>query len=186
MKTYKAIFFDKDGTLIPNIPYNVEVDKISLYNDACDGLKALYAANYRIFIISNQSGLAKGLFKETEIINVERRMKEILVGNGVKLSGFYYCPHHPNGIISEYSIKCNCRKPEPGMLLRAAKEHHVDLSASWMIGDILDDIEAGNRAGCQSILINNGNETLWKSGENRRPRFVVDTINQAANFILKS
>lgn len=184
MKVQKAIFFDKDGTLIPNIPYNVNPDKISLYKDACIGLQALYNANYQIFIISNQSGIAKGLFKAPALKTVEKRLEELLFSQGVKMSGFYFCPHDPRGIVSEYSKICTCRKPQPGMLLKAAKEHKIDLSSSWMIGDILNDVEAGNRAGCKSILINNGHETLWQGGEDRNPNFIANSINQAAQLIL--
>lgn len=182
----KAIFFDKDGTLIPNIPYNVNPEAISIYPDAYKGLKALFNANYKIFIISNQSGIAKGLFKESALKDVEQKMEALLLSQGVIMQGFYFCPHDPRGIIPAYAKSCTCRKPEPGMLLKAALEHDIDLSSSWMIGDILNDIEAGNRAGCRSILVNKGLETLWQSGEYRDPHYLTTSINQAAQFILKT
>jgi D,D-heptose 1,7-bisphosphate phosphatase len=182
----KAVFFDKDGTLIPNIPYNINPEMIFLYSDACLGLKALFNASFQIFIVSNQSGIAKGFFSEIALKDVEKKMEELLFAQGVKMQGFYFCPHDPKGIVSKYSKSCNCRKPEPGMLLQAAKEHKIDLSSSWMIGDILSDIEAGNRAGCKSILINNGNETLWQEGIDSKPDFIANSINHAAHFILSN
>ena len=86
----------------------------------------------------------------------------------------YYCPHYPDGKIQKYKIECDCRKPKPGLILQAAREHDIDLSNSWMIGDILNDVEAGNRAGCKTILLDNGNETEWIWNEIRTPAFIVN------------
>jgi D-glycero-D-manno-heptose 1,7-bisphosphate phosphatase len=181
-----AIFLDKDGTLIPDIPYNVDPDLITIVPDAIEGLKQLSAEGYLLIIISNQAGVARGYFTEDKLPAVERRIKDLLEKQGIKLSGFYYCPHHPEGSISEYTKDCDCRKPQSGMLLRAAREHHIDLSSSWMIGDILNDVEAGNRAGCKTVLINNGNETEWIAGPLRSPTFISNCINQAAEDILST
>src|SRR5690606_21518630 len=93
---------------------------------------------------------------------VGRRLRELFADCGATLSGFYWCPHAP-------APGCGCRKPAPGLLLRAASEQHVDPQRSWMIGDILDDVEAGHRAGCRGVLVDNGNETEWRDGELRRP-----------------
>lgn len=179
----KAIFLDKDGTLIPDIPYNVDPQLISLQHDALEGLKRLQDEGYLFIIISNQSGVARGYFKEEALTGVEQRIKELLNSEGIVLSGFYYCSHHPDGTVEGYNIDCDCRKPQPGMLLQAAKEHEIDLGASWMIGDILNDVEAGNRAGCRTVLINNGNETEWLEGEHRIPTIVSASINEASSII---
>ena len=103
---------------------------------------------------------------------------------GIYLDAFYYCPHHPDGIVSGYDQECDCRKPEPGLLRKAADDMDIDLSRSWMIGDILNDVEAGNKAGCKSILINNGNETEWKPGSNRIPEYFAKDLADAAKFIV--
>jgi histidinol phosphatase-like enzyme len=108
----------------------------------------------------------------------------MLNNHGIMLSGFYYCSHHPQGKIEPYAIDCDCRKPKPGLLHKAAIELKIDLSASWMIGDILNDIEAGNSAGCRSILIDNGNETEWMMNEIRRPIAKVRNIDEAAEYII--
>jgi D-glycero-D-manno-heptose 1,7-bisphosphate phosphatase len=180
----KAIFLDKDGTLIPDIPYNVDPSKITLEHNILSGLKKLQAEGYKLIIVSNQSGVAKGYFTEKRMIHVSRRMKELFRMNDLKLDGFYYCPHHPEGLVQGYNIDCDCRKPKPGMLLRAAAYHKLDLKNSWMIGDILNDVEAGNRAGCKTILINNGNETEWVTGEYRTPILICKTINEASVKLL--
>jgi histidinol phosphatase-like enzyme len=104
----------------------------------------------------------------------------------VALDGFYYCPHHPRGALARYACECSCRKPQPGMLMRAAREHGIDLPASWMIGDILHDVEAGNRAGCRSLLIDNGNETEWQRGPGRTPTAIAADLFAAATLIAAS
>ena len=180
----KGIFLDKDGTLIPDIPYNIDPDMITLQPDSIEGLKLLYDEGYLLVIVSNQSGVARGYFTEEKLEAVEIKIKELLAVNDILLSGFYYCPHHPQGIVKSFNIDCDCRKPKPGMLLKAATEHNIDLPKSWMIGDILNDIEAGSRAGCKTVLIDNDNETEWVPGEYRIPTIVCKSINEAAENIL--
>lgn len=181
--TKKAIFLDKDGTLLRDIPYNTDVKKISLTTGACHALQAFAAEDYDLFIISNQSGIAKGYIKEEDLQQVEEKIRNIFQRLGIKLSGFYYCPHHPQGEIEKYALNCDCRKPLPGMLLKAAQDHDINLEQSWMIGDILDDVEAGNRAGCHTIMVNNGNETEWVRGEYRIPEYMVNNLPEAADKV---
>lgn len=179
----KAIFLDKDGTLIENIPYNVNPDLIQFCEGALEGLKILNQAGYQLFIITNQSGIARGYFLEDALKPVEGHLRKRLSEININLAGFYYCPHHPEGTISEFSIDCDCRKPQPGLLKKAAIEHHLNLSQSWLIGDILHDIEAGNLAGCRTILINNGNETEWQLSQTRLPHHLVNNLTEAARII---
>src|SRR5581483_11142184 len=105
---------------------------------------------------------------------------------GVPLAGFYYCPHHPQGQVNSYAVTCRCRKPAPGMLRRAAADLGIDLAESWMLGDILDDIEAGRRADCRTVLIDNGNETEWRRGRGRRPHYRAGDLAEAARLILNA
>jgi len=184
MYTNKAVFLDKDGTLVVDIPYNTDPDKIYLSGEMTWGLKQLREAGYKLILVSNQSGIAFGYFDFAALKRAQQRLVQLLAAKGIVLDGFYYCPHHPDGLITAYSISCDCRKPGAGMLIRAAGEHHLDLSSSWMIGDILNDIEAGNTAGCRTVLINNGNETEWKKGPGRTPQFITHNINEAATRIL--
>lgn len=179
----RAIFLDKDGTLVEDVPYNVNPALLELTWHAGQALQILQQLGYAIFVVSNQSGVAQGLFTEAELGNVRRRLGDLLAQYGVVLSGFYYCPHHPQGVIERYAIPCTCRKPMPGMLLHAASEHGVDLSASWMIGDILHDVEAGHRAGCRTVLIDNGNETEWELSPQRTPDVTAPDLHAAATMI---
>ncbi len=175
-----AIFLDKDGTLIEDVPYNVDPALIRLYPDVPEALRRFRAAGYRLIVISNQAGVARGYFEESALAGVRETLYRLLAAEGVPLDGFYYCPHHPDGVVAGYAVSCQCRKPGPGMILRAAREHGVDLAGSWMIGDILNDVEAGSRAGCRTVLVDKGNETEWVAGAGRTPDLVVGTVLEAA------
>jgi D-glycero-D-manno-heptose 1,7-bisphosphate phosphatase len=182
----KAVFLDKDGTLIPDIPYNINTALITLQDGAVTGLKKLAAAGYLLIVISNQAGVAYGYFQEADILKVKTRLENMLREEGVHLDGFYYCPHHPEAKIDAYRKACDCRKPAAGMLLQAAKDFNIELRDSWMIGDILNDVEAGHKAGCKSILINNGNETEWVMNEDRKPDFMAAGLSEAADYIIET
>jgi D-glycero-D-manno-heptose 1,7-bisphosphate phosphatase len=181
--TSKAVFLDKDGTLVEDVPYNVDPAKITLADGALKALKILHGEGYKLIVVSNQSGVARGIFKERELMTVEEHLKELLSKEGVPLSGFYYCPHHPDGRLRDYAVPCICRKPRPGMLFQAARDHQINLASSWIIGDILDDIEAGRRAECSTILLNNGNETEWTLTPYRRPHYTAPNLLEAAQII---
>lgn len=182
----KAVFLDKDGTLVENVPYNIDPDKIRLSLGAETGLQQLQREGYLLIVISNQPGIAKGLFQPDALRAVEKKLTGMLALSGIRLDGFYYCPHHPDGIVERFRIHCSCRKPEAGLLLQAAREHGIDMSSSWMIGDILNDIEAGRRAGCRTILIDNGNETEWILSRERLPHHLCENLHQAAGIIRHS
>ncbi len=179
----KAIFIDKDGTLIKDVPYNVNPELIFLNDNVVEALAILRSNGYMLILVSNQDGIARGYFDKYDLMNVSSRIIELLAEEGVYLDAYYYCPHHPDGSIPELSVPCNCRKPAPGMLLMAAREHDLDLSQSWMIGDILDDMEAGKRAGCKTIFYNNGNETVWEMNSFRKPDYVIADLIEAAEII---
>jgi histidinol-phosphate phosphatase family protein len=180
----QAVFLDKDGTLIEDVPYNVDPERIQLTSGAAEALRSLHKAGYPLIVISNQSGVAHGYFPEAALVTVEERLRHLLTEMGVPLAGFYYCPHHPDGSVPEYAIACNCRKPQPGLLHHAAQVHGVDLRHSWLIGDILNDVEAGRRAGCRTVLVDNGNETEWLLSPQRLPHHFVTDLAEAARIIL--
>ena len=177
----RAIFLDKDGTLVKDVPYNVDPDRIQLCKGAVAAVRSLVLIGYQIFVITNQSGVALGYFSESALLGVQQRLKDLLAEGGVTLAGFYYCPHHPGG--SPDAIRCGCRKPQPGLIFRAAADHTIDLSESWFIGDILNDVEAGRAAGCRTILIDNGNETEWELSRGRLPHHLVANLGEAARVI---
>jgi D-glycero-D-manno-heptose 1,7-bisphosphate phosphatase len=176
----KAIFLDKDGTLIRDEPYNVDPKLVVFESGVFDGLHLLQNAGFKLIIISNQPGVALGYFSEPELALLIRYFEEKFTENDLLLSGFYYCPHLPD----TGNSACSCRKPKPGLIHDAASDLSIDLSNSWMIGDILNDVEAGNKAGCRTILIDNGNETEWLSGINREPDFAAKDFLEATNYII--
>jgi histidinol-phosphate phosphatase family protein len=180
----RAVFLDKDGTLVDDVPYNVDPQKVRMSRGAAAGLPALHRAGYRLVVVSNQSGAARGYFPEAALEGVRRRLAELLAAHGLPLDGFFWCPHHPEGIVPALAVACACRKPAPGLLHRAAGELGLDLGASWLVGDILDDVEAGRRAGCRTVLLDNGHETQWQWGPARRPDRVAADLDEAARLIL--
>lgn len=180
-----AVLFDKDGTLLEDVPYNADPELMRFAPGACEALAMLAERGFRLFVISNQSGVALGRFPYEALAGMQARLRRMFEACGVTLAGAYWCPHHPNGVVARYSRPCACRKPAPGMLLRAAREQGIDLSASWFVGDILDDIEAGTRAGCRTVLIDNGNETQWLHGPERVPTLREPDLVRAALAIIR-
>ncbi|UBF26524.1 HAD family hydrolase [Kovacikia minuta CCNUW1] len=178
----RAIFLDKDGTLIEDVPYNVDPDQMRL-TVGVESLRQLHESGYLLIIISNQSGVARGYFPEAALEPVKQRSRELLAQFDIPLTDFYFCPHHPEGMVGKYAIDCHCRKPKPGLLLQAAHDYTIDLSQSWFIGDILNDVEAGRRAGCQTILLDNGNETEWIFSPDRIPHHVATDLSEAVDVI---
>jgi D-glycero-D-manno-heptose 1,7-bisphosphate phosphatase len=185
MVSRRAVFLDKDGTLIENVPYNVDPTLMRLAPGAEEGLKQLHRAGYLLFVVSNQSGVARGYFPESALQGVADRLRELLAAWGIPLAGFSWCPHHPEGTVEEYAVTCNCRKPAPGQILSIAEGDDIDLARSWMIGDILDDIQAGRAAGCRTILIDNGNESEWIMSPDREPEHRAPDLAAAARYIIE-
>lgn len=181
-----AVFLDKDGTLLADEPYNVDTDRMQFAPGAAAGLHRLGSLGLPLIVISNQSGVALGYFSQQALKPVCVRLAQMFESAGAQLAGFYYCPHHPAGKLAAYAIDCYCRKPAPGLLLRAARLQGIDLSASWFVGDILHDVEAGNRAGCRTVLLDVGNETEWQAGPFRQPDYRVADLAAAARLIASS
>jgi D-glycero-D-manno-heptose 1,7-bisphosphate phosphatase len=179
----RAVFLDKDGTLVENVPYNVERSRIRLAPGAIDALLLLSGLGYELFVVSNQPGVALGRFPAGALRAVQEHLDDLFLAHGFRLAGCYWCPHHPQGVVADYALDCTCRKPMPGLLHAAALDHLIDLEHSWMVGDILDDIEAGQRAGCRTVLLDVGNETVWKRGPYREPHFRAPDLLAAAALI---
>lgn len=175
-----AVFLDKDGTLLRDVPYNVDPARMVLAPGAAAALRRFARLRLPIVVVSNQPGVALGRFREAELDAVRARLEEICAEAGARLLAFLWCPHAPT---ADGAAACACRKPMPGLLLVAAQRFGIALSESWMIGDILDDVEAGARAGCRTILIDNGNETVWKPGVLRRPQAQVRDLAAAARCV---
>lgn len=183
MRLNKAVFLDKDGTLVRDIPYNVDIKKIKFYNDIAEGLMIFTKHDYKLVVVTNQPGPAFGCYTIGDIKSNRDFIKDYLKRRRINLAGYYYCPHHKKGVIKKYSSNCSCHKPNPGLIKKAGEKLKLDLSSSWMIGDILNDIEAGNKAGCRTVLVDKGNETEWEINSSRIPDAIVENFLQAALYI---
>ncbi len=182
--TNRALFLDRDGTLVLPRHYPTLPEQLVLYAGLGGPLTQLQSAGLRIIVITNQGGLAHGFFDEAALHQMHTHLATQLMQVGVHLDAIYHCPHHPAGRIPALAIECACRKPQPGLLLQAAADHTIDLARSWFVGDILHDVEAGNRAGCRTVLVNNGGETEWVAGPYRTPDYVASDIVEALKIIL--
>ena len=181
-----AVFLDKDGTVVVDVPYNVEPGPTRLTPRAIEALRLLAGAGYLLVIVSNQSGVARGYFDEAALAGVEAHLRALLIEGGVALDGFRCCPHHPEGSVPTFAVHCGCRKPAPGLLLDAARDLGIDPARSWMIGDKHDDVEAGHRAGCRSLLIAEvpDSDADGALEPDRVPDAVFDDLLDAARHIL--
>jgi D-glycero-D-manno-heptose 1,7-bisphosphate phosphatase len=149
----RVLFVDKDGTLIEDLPYNVDPARVRFAAGAREAVRRLGAASVELAIVTNQSGVARGYFGLDDLERLRGHLAAEVATLGGRLAGLYVCPHLPEGIVPNYARDCDCRKPLPGLLLRAADELGVDLSSSWFVGDTWMDVAAGAAAGCRTILV---------------------------------
>lgn len=150
----KAVFLDRDGTVIMDADYLSRIDQIQLIPELLPVWTVLSKVGYKLFIVSNQSGVARGMFDEARVQEVNTHLLKILADRGIIIEKCFYCPHHPTaGRNPLYTKECTCRKPYPGMLQQAAEGFPIDLSQSIMIGDKECDVQAGKAAGCRSFLV---------------------------------
>lgn len=166
-----------------NVHYCRDPEQVRLLPGVAKGLGWLQRAGYQLIVITNQSGVARGYLTERELGRVNGRLCRLLAAEGIHLAAIYYCPHHPDGAEGAYAGPCLCRKPAPGLLLRAAAEWGIALARSWLIGDILADVEAGNRAGCRTVLIDLGTEPRPHEAI-CTPTYIARNLPHAARLIL--
>ncbi|MFH8133509.1 D-glycero-beta-D-manno-heptose 1,7-bisphosphate 7-phosphatase [Pantoea osteomyelitidis] len=153
-----AIFLDRDGTLNVDHGYVHEIDNFQFIDGVIEAMRELKNMGFALVLVTNQSGIARGMFTEDQFMQLTEWMDWSLADRDVDLDGIYYCPHHPEGSVAEYRQECDCRKPQPGMLLSAQKELHIDMAASYIVGDKPDDMHAGAAAGV-------GTKVLVKTGK---------------------
>lgn len=152
----RAVFLDRDGTINVEKDYLHRVEDFEFIPGVPAAILRLNQAGFKVFVVTNQSGVARGFFNQSQVEQLHAHMDLLLAEVGAKIDGYYICPHHPEAGEGAYRQECRCRKPHPGMLLQAADEHHVDLAGSFMVGDKLADMEAGLASGCCSILVQTG------------------------------
>ena len=178
----KAVFIDRDGVINKEKGYVHKLEDFDFEKSALKGLRSIDFGNYSLFLVSNQSGIAKGYYTEEDFELFDFEIRNILRKRGVKVTKSYYCPHHSEGKVKEFKKDCVCRKPNPGLLLKAEKEFGVSLKDSYLIGDKTSDILAGKRAGCRTILVKTG----YKGKDNLysvKPDFTVRNLSEAVEIV---
>jgi histidinol-phosphate phosphatase family protein len=185
VNTRQVVFLDKDGTLIDDVPYNVDPRRIRFAPGARTALERFADAGLGVAIVTNQSGVARGYFSERDLEAVEAHLAAELRAYGVPLLGFYACPHLPGGR-PPYGIECDCRKPEPGLVLQAARELDVDPSSCWLVGDTWMDVAAGRVAGCRTILVGPERHLIDSFPDGVTPDHAVPDLGAASAIIVDS
>jgi len=151
-----TVFLDRDGTLIEEVGYLSHLDRIALYPWSIESVKLLNRAGFKVVVVTNQAGVARGLFDEDFIDEAHRFLDQKFGDGGATIDKFYYCPHHPEASVEAYRCECDCRKPKAGMLWKAAQELQLELSHSFVIGDRLSDLRLGPAVGAKSVLVRTG------------------------------
>jgi D,D-heptose 1,7-bisphosphate phosphatase len=184
----KAVFLDRDGVIITEKKYLYNPDEVELTEGAVEAIKLLNENGFLVLIVTNQSGVARNYYKESDIPKVHQRINDIVTQAGGRIDQCYYCPHHPNGENPKYKKVCDCRKPEPGMILQGIEEFKVSAKDSYIIGDKMSDLLAGVNANLkQSILVRTGygeKTELEFSNDNKFP--VKDNLHQAVLYIINN
>lgn len=184
----KAIIMDRDGTVCDEVGYVNHVDRVRLLPRSAEAIRKANESGFQTVVVTNQAGVARGYFVEELIDEVHDRVRALLSEQGARLDGIYYCAHHPSAGHPPYRRECECRKPRPGMLLRARDEMGVDLAQSYMIGDSVRDVEAGLRAGVTPILVLTGyGKGEWEYQSHaweRKPAHVAGDLLDAVEWIL--
>lgn len=186
---HRAVFFDRDNTLIVNDGDLGDPGEVKLMRGAAAAVASLRGLGYRIIVVTNQGGVARGRFGEEEVEAVHDRIADLLLAqtNGAVIDGFYYCPYHPEGTVPRYRREHPWRKPQPGMLLQAAEDLGLDLSMSWMIGDSIRDVEAGHRAGVRTVMVTERTKPAEQGqlplDPESRPDFTAQTLVEAARIV---
>ncbi|RPI54717.1 MAG: HAD family hydrolase [Acidobacteria bacterium] len=187
MSQHRAVFLDRDGTMIEDVGYLDRLERLKLFPYTIDAVRLLSAAGFKVVVVTSQNGVAQGMLTEEFLAETHAHMSSLFAAAGGKVEGYYYCPHSPHGSVERYRTDCECRKPKPGMILAAARDHALDLSRSIVIGDRWRDVEMGLAAGTKAILVETG---YGKSEATRRPAHIqpmpiAGTLIEAVSLVLK-
>jgi D-glycero-D-manno-heptose 1,7-bisphosphate phosphatase len=178
----RAVFLDRDGVINEERGYVHTPEQFVLLPRVVAAIRSLRLSGFKVIVITNQSGVARGFFNVATVDKLHRHFQEILGAEGEQVDGIYYCPHHPEGTVKGYAVHCDCRKPMPGLLLQAAKELNLDLSASYLVGDKLSDIQAGRQAGLrEEFLVRTGHPLPGEAIS--YANYVVNDLYEAASVI---
>jgi len=181
---HKAVFLDRDGTIVEDVGYMNLPSQIQFIPGSIEAIKMLNEAGYKVVVITNQAGVAKGLINEDMLQTIDKTLHKWILNGGAHLDGVYYCPHHPEYGVYPYKQVCECRKPHPGLIKRAEKDLKIDLSQSFMIGDKATDVEAGKRAGIKTVFVTTGKGQKEKDKLKEKPDHIADNLLKAVKWIL--
>jgi D-glycero-D-manno-heptose 1,7-bisphosphate phosphatase len=185
----RALLIDRDGTVCEDVGYLDQPQALHVLPGAAEALVAAERAGFQIVLVTNQAGVGHGRFDELTLDSIHDRLRELLGERGARVDGIYYCPHHPEALLARYRLDCACRKPKPGMLLRARDEMGIDLASSYLVGDHPRDIAAGAAAGATSVLVLTGHgRRMWLETPRPpdvRPDHVADDLAAAVQWILE-
>ncbi len=181
----KAVFLDRDGTIIKQVELMHSVEELHLLPGAAKAIGALNKLGFLVVVVTNQPVVARGIISPEEIDNIHAVLIERLGGKGAKIDEVYFCPHHPEATMPEYRLRCRCRKPEPGMILQGLKKLNINPKKSFMVGDALIDVVAGKKAGLKTILVKSGpgHARLDEKYKDIKPDFTVKNLLQVAKVI---
>ena len=188
MSANRAVFLDRDGTLIEEVGYLDRADRVELYPWSIDAVRLLNRAGFLVIVATNQSGVARGFFTEAMVEDVHGHISALLAEGGARIDGYYYCPHHPDGSVEQYTRRCECRKPGRGLVDRAARELGIDPSASFVVGDRWLDVRLARSVGARGVLVRTG----YGASEERQPPgdvvadAVADNLIAASSWILQN
>ena len=188
MSGARAVFVDRDGTMIEDVGFLDRLERLKLFPFTVDALRLLKRAGFKIVVVTSQNGVAQGMLTEEFLAEAHAHLSRVLDAAGAAVEGYYYCPHSPYATVERYRVDCECRKPKPGMILAAAREHGLDLARSFVIGDRWRDIEMGTAAGTTAVLVETG---YGRSEAARRPPNMADVpavanLIEAASWILRN
>ena len=183
----RAVFLDRDGTLIEEAGYLDRLERLALFPYSVDAVRVLNRGGFAVVVVTNQSGVARGIVREAFVGEAHRRIAGIMAAGGARIDGFYYCPHHPEAAVEAFRVRCDCRKPAPGLLRRAAEALDLDLGRSIAVGDRWHDVAAGRAAGTRSVLVRTGVGRLNEAAPDAdvTADAVVDNVMEAAAWILQ-
>ena len=182
-----AVFLDRDGTLIEDAKYLKRVEDIKIIDGTPESIKKLNDNNVLAFLVTNQSGVARGYFSEDDVTIINNALSDVLKAKDAYLDGYYYCPHHTKGTVKEYSCDCDCRKPKSGMINQALNIFkEINLKKSYVIGDKAIDIELAKNAGCKGILVKTGYGAQVADENNIEADYIAENINDAVNWVLEN
>jgi len=183
-----AIFMDRDGTISEEVGYVNHIDRLRLLPRSARAIRLINNSPYAAVVVTNQSGVARGMFPESLVEEANERLSALLAREGARLDGVYYCPHHPEHGASPYRARCDCRKPGTGMIEQAARELQLDLSPSYLIGDKIVDVACARAAGMKGVLVRTGygaGEILYRRDQwSCEPCFIADDLLDAVERIL--